>query len=162
MNSDESFFSEENDEYSEPVGAITSNSTKGKNIFTTIQTEVFTPSEYLDDYFITIRSSALIKARSVLLEGQNSKSNRKFDIFLGLASLFLGVFISYFFSPGDILNEPTTNTIAGLLISFFLAIIFAILAYFTEKIENTSKKDMAERVLELLVDPEKVENGDIT
>ena len=60
------------------------------------------------------------------------------------------------------MNEPTTNTIAGLSISFFLAIIFAILAYFTEKIENTSKKDMAERVLELLVDPEKVENGDIT
>lgn len=162
MNSDDSFFSEENDQYSEPVGAITNNSTKDNNIYTTIQTEVFTPLEYLDEYFITIRSSALVKARNVLQEGQNSKSNRKFDIFLSLASLFSGVFISYFFSPGDVFDKPTTSTIIGLSASFFLIIIFAILAYFTEKIENMSKKDMAERVLELLVDPNKVENGDIT
>lgn len=161
MNSDDSFFSGENNESSEPVGSITNNSTTGDNIFTTIQTEVVTPSEYLNDYFITIRSSALIKARKILSEGQNSKDNRKFDIFLSLASLFLGVFVSYLFSPEDVFTNSTTSTIIYLLGSFALSIIFGILAYFTDKIESMNKTDMAERVLELLVDPNKLENGDI-
>ena len=161
MNLGDAFFSNNSNEGSEPVSSITENKTRGEYVFTTISTEVITPPEYRDEFYLQIRSSDLTKARNILDRAKSTKDSKLFEILLGLSSTFLGIFLGFVFLPGKTFNLTSLYSIISPIISLSLAIIFAIGAYSINKIQSIEKNDMAERVLELLVDPNKAKNGDI-
>lgn len=113
--------------------------------------EVHIPDEYLQESYVGQRDSDLRKAREMLIQAKQERPSCKPDIFLGLATTFLGWFL------GGLSSSVNLASLPGILmlcvapcgaVGFFVAFIFI------RKEENHGKSDLAERVLEHLADPD--------
>ena len=161
MNLGDSFFSNGSNVSSEPVSSITEHTTREGSVFANISTEVVTPPEYRDEFYLQIRSSDLAKARKILDKAKDTKDSKLFEIFSSLSSAFFGIFFGFLFSSGKKFDLTSLYSILSPIISLSLGIIFAIAAYAVNRIQSVEKKDLAKEVLELLVDPNKAKNGEI-
>ena len=97
MNLGDSFFSNGSNVSSEPVSSITEHTTREGSVFANISTEVVTPPEYRDEFYLQIRSSDLAKARKILNKAKDTKDSKLFEIFSSLSSAFFSIFFGFLF-----------------------------------------------------------------
>lgn len=129
--------------------------TENGSLVTDQPTEVKIPKQYAKDGYVILRQSELAKAYRLLEDARNKdKPWWLSDVCLGLATTLVGVVAS------SIVTGACLSSLAGVVTyCVFPAMIVGLLAKYFMLRERKAfeKRELAERVLDHLVDPEEVE-----
>lgn len=118
--------------------------------------EVIVPSSYKSDGFVVHRESDLRKARSLLKAVPDADVASRAEVYLGLATTFLGCTL------GGLASSVSVSTLAGVFmycVSPAAAIGLFVAYWFTRKSAFEDAKALAEHVLEYLADPDDKDDG---
>lgn len=137
----------------EPVANITSTSLN--EVTTTLEYEVKIPEEYLNDFMIKIYASDLRKARKILEEAKKSRFPIH-EILLGISTTCLGCFL------GALCSNIALTSVLGKVVYIIIpmAAVGSFIAYlFLRKNAIREANDIADKVLEYIVDPDSSVGG---
>lgn len=152
---EEEFFSKA--ETAETIAVSSINTVNNEGVlYTNEKTAVRTPLEYKDDYFITVRASEIKKARRILIDNRKVDS-RIFEILLAVTFMCFGTFFGSFFSTDVLFDSTNFKTIFSTIFMPIIGVGSAVGAFFTRKISIVERGTMIDKLLECLIDPDKIE-----
>ena len=107
------------------------------------------PDEYDKDFFVNVRASELRKARQLLSSAKDKKSSYS-GLLFNRGMLFLGIVL------GDLLKVTGVEQALGIVFgpSGMGSAVLLVAAFCTWKKDRQLDGDWAERVLDLLVNPD--------